>query len=67
MYEKMKISKREVINHTSVDDIRVSLTHIEDKGHIPYLKRSLDYEPGYRNRLSVIKMLRAKIKKLEKS
>jgi hypothetical protein len=56
----------DVINFTSVDDIRVILNYHNDKRSLPYLRRSLEFEPKHLNRISVIKMLEGKIKKLEK-
>jgi hypothetical protein len=65
MYQIIK-AMRDVIVNTSVDDIRSSLHFVTGKpGDIEYLKRSLDYEIKESNRTTVIKMLQAKIKKLE--
>jgi hypothetical protein len=63
---------RDVINNTSVDDIRSSLalmnpkTRFEIRDDLDYLNRGLDYEVKNRNRSSVIMMLRAKINKIKK-
>jgi hypothetical protein len=70
---------RDVINNTSVDDIKSTLNLLcwidENRPDrdprkiadtITYLRRSLEYEPSYKNRISVIKMLQSKIKQLEK-
>ena len=62
----------DVINHTSVDDIRSSLrlmnpeTTDEMRRYLDYMNRSYDYEVKNSNRASVIKLLRAKINQLKK-
>jgi uncharacterized FlaG/YvyC family protein len=61
-----------VINHTSVDDIRSSLrlmnpeTSDEIRKYLDYFNRSLDFEVKNKNRGSVIRMLQAKINKVKK-
>jgi hypothetical protein len=63
---------RDVINHTSVDDMSSSLRHMNPKtsfeiaNDLDYLNRSLDYEVKNRNRSSVINLLKAKINKIKK-
>lgn len=57
----------DVLNFTSADDIRVNLNYYNKKSDLPKLKRSLQFEPHHLNRSSVIKMLNAKIKKIEKN
>ena len=62
----------DVINNTSVDDIRSSLYHIDPgspatiRDDLEYLRRSLKYEIENRNRITVIKMLKAKIRNIER-
>lgn len=61
-----------VINHTSVEDIAGSLklmnpeTGFEIRDMLDYLNRSLAYETKNQNRVSVIKLLQAKINKVKK-
>ena len=61
-----------VINHTSVDDIKGTLalmnpkTSFEIRDDIEYLNRSLDYEVKNQNRSTVIRMLQVKINKVKK-
>ena len=61
-----------VINNTSIDDIRSSLqlmnprTGFEIREDLDYLNRSLDYEVKNMNRVSVIRLLQAKINKVKK-
>lgn len=56
----------------SVDDIRCSLQHMnpqskaEARDNLEYLRRSFDYEVKKKNRVTVIKMLHAKINKIKK-
>ncbi len=61
-----------LINHTSADDMKVSLQHInplslrELNRDIDYLRESLNDEVANRNRPTVIKALQVKVRKLEK-
>jgi hypothetical protein len=62
-----------VIQHSgSVDDIRCSLrlmnprTAYEIRDDLAYLNRSMDYEVKNQNRVTVIRMLQAKINTLKK-
>lgn len=61
-----------LINHTSADDMKVSLKHInptslrELNRDIDYLRKSLNNEVANSNRPTVIKALQVKIRKLEK-
>jgi hypothetical protein len=61
-----------VINHTSVEGIAGSLklmnpeTGFEIRDMLDYLNRSLAYETKNQNRVSVIKLLQAKINKVKK-
>jgi len=63
---------RTLIIHTSVDDLRSSLYHINPAGKDEIKKvcsqlwDNVLYEKEHSNRSSVIKMLIVKIKKLEK-
>jgi len=65
---------KDVINHTSVDDIRSSLYYFNNPStlkdlnrDLAFLKRSLEDENTvHLKRPTVIKMLEAKIRKLEK-
>lgn len=62
----------DVINHTSVDDIRGTLKLMDPKSseeirkYLDYFNRSLDFEVKNKNRSSVIKLLRAKINQVKK-
>jgi hypothetical protein len=66
------MDNKRVINHTSVDDIKSSLQFInpetagEIKSNRSYLVRSIEYELKNQKRVTVVKMLRAKVKKLDK-
>lgn len=61
-----------LINQTSVDDMRISLQFINPKSRseivedLDYLNRSLNNEFENRNRPTAIKLLQAKIKKINK-
>lgn len=61
-----------LINHTSVDDMKISLKHINPSSlrelnrDIDYLRRSLNDEVENKNRPSAIKFLQMKVAKLEK-
>lgn len=62
-----------LINHTSADDMKISLKHInptslrELSRDIDYLRDSLNDEVANSNRSTVIKALQVKLRKLEKS
>jgi hypothetical protein len=63
---------KNVINHTSVDEIRSSLYHVnpttlkDTNEFIDYMKLSLKDELENQKRISVIKMLTAKLNQLVK-
>jgi hypothetical protein len=65
MLNKNKMNNDVINNKGSVEDIRCSLSYCTNKD-MDYLKRSLEYEPEHKNRSVVIKMLQAKIRKIEK-
>lgn len=65
--ESKDYTYHDVINFTSVDDIRVKLNYYNKPRDLEFLKRSLEFEPEFKNRSAVIKLLKSKIKHIEKS
>lgn len=65
--ESKDYTYQDVINFTSVEDMRVTLKHISKPERIEFLRRSLEFEPEYKNRSAVIKMLKARIRYIEKN
>jgi hypothetical protein len=61
-----------LINHTSADDMKISLKHInptslrELNNYLDYLRRSLNDEVSKRNRPTMVKALQVKLRQLEK-
>lgn len=65
--ESKDYTYHDVINFTSVDDIRVKLNYYNKPENLEFLKRSLEFEPEFKNRSAVIKLLKSKIKHIEKN
>jgi hypothetical protein len=58
---------KDVINFTSVEDMKVTLRYYSQSGGLEFLKRSLEFELEFKNRSAVIKMLKARIRHIEKN
>lgn len=65
--ESKDYTYHDVINFTSVEDIRVKLNYYNKPRDLEILKRSLEFEPEFKNRSAVIKLLKSKIKNIEKN
>jgi len=65
--ESKDYTYKEVINFTSVDDMRTTLRSYSKPRNLEFLKRSLEFEPEYKNRSAVIKLLKSRIKHIEKN
>ena len=64
--ESKDYTYKDVINFTSVEDMRTTLRHYNKPRNLEFLRRSLEFEPEYKNRSAVIKMLKACIMHIEK-
>ena len=65
--ESKDYTYKDVINFTSVDDMRSTLKYYNKPRNLEFLKRSLEFESEYKNRSAVIKMLKASIRHIEKN
>lgn len=65
--ESKDYTYKDVINFTSVEDMRTTLRYYNKPRNLEFLRRSLEFEPEYKNRSAVIKMLKACIRHIEKN
>lgn len=65
--ENKDYTYKDVINFTSVEDMRTTLRYYNKPSDLEFFRRSLEFEPEYKNRSAVIKMLKASIRHIEKN
>ena len=57
------LKKGQELVYTSAEDIRASLNHV---GDVRVIKAGLMYERSWQNRVTVIRMLESRIRRMEK-